>query len=146
MKRLASLCNGLDILLLDGIGALITAISVGLVLPLIQPWIGLPVGVLRALGGLALLLATFSLSRHLLGRGSGAALRVIALANLGYCSLTATLVIYYSDTTTALAYGYFIGEIVIVVVLAARELQLARQDWTRSAPPGQMDPASHNRG
>lgn len=125
MPSARSLWNSLDILLLDGVGALITAVNVGVVLPLFQPWFGLPTAILQALGAAATLLAVFSLSRYFLDQGTPTALRIIAVANLSYGCVTAVLLVLYAEVATWLSDLYFVGEIGVVTVLSGRELQLA---------------------
>lgn len=115
-----------SILLLDGLGAVVTAVSVGLILPALQPWIGLPTLALRVLGGSAVLLAAYSLSRHFTGRTSATALRRVAAANLTYCAVTAALLAWHAREVTGWGLAYFGGEIAIVVALSWRELTLAR--------------------
>ncbi len=116
------------ILLLDGIGAMLTAITVGLILPVLQAWIGLPTLTLRLLGGFAMVLAAYSLSRHFTGRTTPTALRRIASANLAYCALTAAIVAWHARDVTAWGFAYFGGEIVIIAALSWRELALARSN------------------
>ena len=115
-----------SILLLDGIGAAVTAIAVGLILPAFQPWIGLPTLTLRLLGGFALGLAAYSLSRYFTGRTTPTALRRVASANLTYCALTAALIAWHARDVTVWGYAYFGVEIAIIAALACRELALAR--------------------
>jgi hypothetical protein len=116
------------ILLLDGFGAVVTAVTVGLILPLLQPWIGLPTLILRLLGGFAMILAVYSLSRHLTGRTTPTALRRVASANLAYCALTAALVAWHARDVTVWGFAYFGVEIMIIIALSWRELSLARSD------------------
>ncbi len=123
MKRLF---GSTDLLLVDGVGALMTAIGVGLVLPALDGWFGLPIWALRGLGAVALGFATFSLGRHLTRTASAASLRQIAIANLSYCAATACLLWVHRSTVTDLAYAYFGFEIVVVVALSVWELRLAR--------------------
>lgn len=113
--------------MLDGLGALVTALCVGLLLPLAQPWVGVPVATLRWLGGLAVVIAVFSLSRHVSGPPPPWVLRVVASANLSYVALTAVLLGSSHWELEPLAYVYFGGEFAIVIVLAWRELTLANE-------------------
>ena len=124
---LRALFSSTAILLIDGIGAALTALGVGVVLPALQPWFGLPVVVLRGLGGVALGFAIFSLGRHFSKTASAASVRHIAMANLAYCVVTAALLVVYSSHVTVLACVYFIGEMLIVVALSWRELSVARR-------------------
>ncbi len=116
------------IFLLDGIGAAVTAVTVGLILPMLQTWIGLPIVTLRLLGGFAVVLAVYSLSRHFTGRTTPTALRRVAYANLAYCALTAAIVSWHARDVTAWGFVYFGGEIAIIAALSWRELALARSN------------------
>jgi len=123
----SSLWTPRAILLLDGIGAVVTAVCVGVLLPLLHSWFGVPVLELRLLGGIAVGLALFSLTTHFLGRTSASTLRFVATANLAYCVLTGGLLIWLWPAPTTLALLYFGGEIAIVATLARRELVLATE-------------------
>ncbi len=123
-----SLFRSTSLLLVDGVGALLTAVAVGLVLPALQPWLGLPVWLLRVLGAIALCFAAFSLGRHFTGTGTSASLLQIAIANLSYCVVTAAMLIVHAGSATPLAHAYFGIEIVVVVALAWRELEVARTE------------------
>lgn len=125
--RPARLLGTTSLLLVDGVGAILSAIGVGLVLPAFQPWFGIPTLVLRVLGGVALCFAAFSLGRYLTGTGTPASLRRIARANLAYAVVTAATLVAYASTVTLIAIIYFVGEMVILVVLSSHELRLARR-------------------
>lgn len=125
--KASTLFGSTSILLIDGVGALLTALGVGVVLPALQPWFGVPIGVSRVLGAIALAFAAFSLGRYLSKTAAPSSLRHIAIANLAYCAVTAAVLVVHRGSVTALAYVYFLGEILIVVLLARRELWLARQ-------------------
>lgn len=123
---LRSLVSPSSILLLDGIGAVLTAISVGLVLPALERWVGMPAHALHLLGAVALGFAIHSLGHHVTGKGSASVLRRVAFLNLSYCAVTTALLIYYSAQLRWLAWAYFLGEIAVVVALSVREASLAR--------------------
>lgn len=127
LEALRSRFTSTSILLVDGVGAAMTAIGVGLVLPALQPWFGLPAWPLRALGVVGLCFALFSLGRHFSGTASPASLRQIAIANLTYCAAGAGLLVSSRNTATLLAYLYIGFEIVVVVALSLWELRLARR-------------------
>jgi FtsH-binding integral membrane protein len=113
--------------LVDGVGALVTALVVGVVLPALGEHIGTPRPILRALALTAAVFAAYSLTcaaaqptrwpRYLRG---------IALANAGYCLVTAAVLIRFSATLHALDWIYFAGEIVVVGALVTLELRVAR--------------------
>jgi FtsH-binding integral membrane protein len=113
--------------LVDGVGALVTALLVGVVLPTLGEHIGTPRPVLRALALTAAVFAAYSLTCAATRptRWPGY-LRGIALANAGYCLVTAALLIRFSATLQALDWLYFVGEIVVVCALVTLELRVAR--------------------
>ena len=117
--------------LVDGVGALITALLVGVVLPTLGERIGTPRPVLRALALTAAVFAAYSLTCAATRptRWPGY-LRGIALANAGYCLVTAALLIRFSATLHVLDWLYFVGEIVVVLALVTLELRVARAATT----------------
>jgi FtsH-binding integral membrane protein len=121
--------------LVDGVGALVTALLVGVVLPTLGEHIGTPRPVLRALALTAAVFAAYSLTcAATRPRRWPGYLRGIALANAGYCLVTAALLIRFSATLRALDWLYFVGEIVVVWALVTLELRVARAAVT-DAPP-----------
>jgi len=117
-----------SVFLLDGIGALLTALSLGVILPLVPEWIGLAPSVLRALGGVGAIYAAYSLSRYFVGETTrGLWLRALMVANLAYCVLTATLVGLHFGSLEVLGVVYFGGEILIILALVALELRVYRR-------------------
>lgn len=112
-----------NIFLLDGVGAVATAILNGLVLPLLAEKMGLEVWVFRALGGLAFLYAIYSLSCFALVKKIQPVLILFVIVlNLAYCSLTGLILLWEPDLTI-LGRLYFVGEMAVilaVVVIEAR--------------------------
>lgn len=119
--------NPRTLFLVDGVGALVTALLVGVVLPALGEYIGMPGPVLRALALTAAVFAAYSFTCAAArpGRWPGY-LRGIALANAGYCLVTAAVLVRFRATLHALDWLYFVGEIVLVCTLAALELRVAR--------------------
>ena len=112
--------------LIDGIGAAITAILLYVVLPRFEEYIGMPQTVLNPLSIIACIYAFYSLTCHFVaGNNWRTLLKIIAIANLVYCALTATLVAIHYPQLTAFGIFYFIGEIVIISSLAAIEWRMA---------------------
>jgi hypothetical protein len=112
--------------LIDGFGAVLSAILLGLVLTSFKPWFGMPVNVLYILASLAALFALYSFSCFLLNpRNWKLFLKVIAFTNLTYCCLTLSLVYLYFADLTSLGVAYFLLEIIIIAVLSATELKIA---------------------
>lgn len=130
--------------LVDGAGALVTALTVGVVLPALGEYIGTPRPVLRALALTAAVFAAYSLTcaATLPTRWPGY-LRGIALANAGYCLVTAAVLIRFRAALHLLDWLYFVGEIVVVGTLVTLELRVARAASTDA--PAMATPASLSR-
>jgi hypothetical protein len=115
------------IFLVDGLGAVVSALSLGLVLPAFQNLIGMPKGVLYLLACLAVGLAIFSLSRFFFADHDNPIwLKLVIIGNLSYCALSAFFLVTYFQQLTYLGLTYFILEKVIVlgiVFLEARFLK-----------------------
>lgn len=132
--------------LVDGAGALVTAVLVGVVLPTLGEHIGTPRPVLRALALTAAVFAAYSLTCAATrpARWPGY-LRGIALANAGYCVVTATLLVQFTTALRALDWLYFVGEIVVMCALVTLELRVAgaaaaeAATMTTRAPLGRKD-------
>lgn len=115
-----------QLFLIDGLGALLSAFFLGVVLVRYHAYFGMPVPVLQVLAGIALVFALYSLSCHVLLKADGRPfLRAIALANLLYCALTAVLLVYHAGQLTPLGWTYFILELLIVCSLVRVELHVA---------------------
>ena len=116
--------------LMDGAGALVTALTVGVVLPAFGEYIGTPRPVLRALAITAAVFAAYSFTCAATrpARWPGY-LRGIALANAGYCLVTAAVLIRFAAALHVLDWLYFVGEIIVVGALVTLELRVARAAW-----------------
>lgn len=122
MKKISSR----KLLLIDGIGALVSALFLGVVLVILQPHIGMPVETLHLLAILAVIFAIYSFGSYFLLKGKWSYyLKIIALVNLSYCLLTLGLVIKHFQVLTALGLAYFGIEILIILILVRLELASA---------------------
>lgn len=128
---------------MDGVGALVTALLVGVVLPTLGEHIGMPRPVLRALALTAAVFAAYSLTCAATRptRWPGY-LRAIALANAGYCVVTAALLVRFRATLHVLDWLYFVGEILVMGALVTFELRVARAGATDPSPPTARAPLS----
>jgi hypothetical protein len=114
------------IFLIDGIGALVSAILLGLVLTRLEAFFGLPKNVLYVLSGIAVLLAVYSLAHAFMRTfDTSVRLKLIAVANLFYCVLTVVLLIAFYQQMTVYDLLYFVGELLIILSLAYFELKAA---------------------
>jgi len=114
--------------LIDSLGALLTALMLGLVLSSFVPVFGMPRAVLYPLSLIAVGFAVYSFFCYRrFPTNWPPFLRGIAVANLFYCCLTLGLVFYYYEQLTVLGGLYFLGEIIIVVSLAVGELKTVKK-------------------
>ncbi len=113
-----------QLFLLDGIGALVTAICLGFLLVKFESLFGMPKQVLYYLAAVACIFACYSLfCSFRLPQNWKPFLKIIAIANLIYCLTTAILVFQFQQELTMLGKLYFMGEIAIILFLVSIELK-----------------------
>jgi hypothetical protein len=113
------------ILLLDSLGALVTAVNL-LVISQFESYSGVPRDIALILLPLPILYSIFSFLSYKFGNHNWRSLlKMIAIANLFYCCLTMYVTWINFDTFKILGIIYFIVEILIIVVLATLELKIA---------------------
>ncbi len=118
--------NVKTIFLIDSMGALLSAILLGLVLPMFEDAFGMPSNVLYVLSGIASLLFVYSFTCFAIKPASAtAALKIIGVANICYCILSIALIIYFYRQLTVFGLTYFILEKIVVLFFAAVELKKA---------------------
>lgn len=135
MEHVQGLHNNLrkKVFLVDAIGA---TVSVGGLLAVYfsENIFGMPHEETRLIIGIGVLLAIYSFSCYYLNPANWRLyLRITALLNISYCSFTAFQIAENARSLTCLGYGYFIGEILIILLLSAYELYLAGKQF-----PGNM--------
>ena len=124
--------NPRKLFLIDSFGALITALLLSLVLARFEDTFGMPRKVLYILSGMAGVYCIYSfLCYWHLKNNWSPYLKIIATANLIYCGLTMVLMFYFYQSLTILGLLYFIGEIIIITILALTELDFARTQQKR---------------
>lgn len=112
--------------LIDGLGALITAFSLFIVLQYFNKYFGVPSLILTYLSVIAACLCIFSTTCFFFLKGNWARfIRGISIANLLYCILTMGLLIVHYPQLTILGTTYFLVEIVVVCGLVYIELNVA---------------------
>ncbi len=97
------------LLLIDGLGALLTA-----TLLMTLPDLGIPTATLRFLALAATVMSAYSLTCCLTWRTGPPYLRAIATANTAYCLTTLSLLVWHRATLTWLGLVYFLLEFLIV--------------------------------
>ncbi len=110
--------------LADGLGGMLSALLLGVVLARFQTTFGMPREVLYFLACLACAYAVFSLlSYWRIKTNWRPYMRGIAVANLLYCCLTIGLVIYHRQALTRLGVTYFLLEVLVILGLVVMELK-----------------------
>ncbi|TAE28111.1 MAG: hypothetical protein EAZ91_15025 [Cytophagales bacterium] len=120
--------NPKRLFLIDSLGAMLTLFGlIGILLPL-KKWFGMPRQTLLLLAVIALGLAIYSGCCLLfVKRNWRPFLKIVSVANLLYCALTAGMVITHYAQLTALGVAYFVAEIGIVCGLVYVEYQTIAQ-------------------
>lgn len=114
------------IFLIDGAGALLTAITL-VFTPVLLPGIfGLPQAQTLLLGSIAVCFAVYSLYNYVRFNPTRwkLLLRIIALANLAYCLLSLVMILYFYKQVTVIGWIYFTGEIAIIISLFLWEMNI----------------------
>jgi hypothetical protein len=121
--------NPKNLFLIDGLGALLTAFLIGIVLRIFEDAFGMPQKHLIILSILACIFAIYSMSCYFfVGKNWRTYLKIIAVANLMYCLLTAVLVMLLYQQITILGIIYFIGEILIIIGIVYTELSVSSKN------------------
>jgi hypothetical protein len=119
--------NEHTVFLWDGVGALLSALLLGLVLPAIHPLIGMPVPILSLLSALALLYAVYDFScLRWVDKHDPKWLGVVIFANLFHVIVTVIYLWIYASEIKPLGFTYFVGEILVVLVIVFYELKIVR--------------------
>lgn len=114
------------LLLIDGLGAGLTASILGIVAWQFPALFGIPPIVLKLLFSIAVIYAAYSFSSYRFARsGHASLLKIIAVANLCYCCLTIAMVAIYFSSMTIPGIAYFAVECFIIIGLAILELRSA---------------------
>ncbi len=117
-----------NLFLADGLGALLTAFMLGVILIRYESAFGMPRHVLYPLALIAGLFSIYSFTCFLrFPHNWRPYLKAIAWANLAYCGLSMGMVVFYFQKLSSLGLSYFLLEIVVVVLLAIIELKTTQR-------------------
>lgn len=115
------------VLLLDGMGGVVTALMLCVVLPAVHELVGLPRRTLIMLGLFGVVYGTYSLSCWKFVRTAWRrALAAIIAANAFYCVVTAFVVATHREAMSALGIAYFVAEILVIAALVTLEVAVLR--------------------
>lgn len=120
--------NPKNLFLIDGVGALVTAFFLGVLLVRFEWFFGIPASILYYLAILPVFYAGydfFSYQKKI--HQISPYLRGIAILNLLYCCLSLGLAFYHKETITMWGWIYILNETIIIVSLAVFELKTANK-------------------
>ena len=113
--------------LLDGFGALLSAILLGVFLVKLEKYFGIPKSSLYFLAVLPCLFAIYDFYCYFkIEKNLEQFLKRIAIVNLFYCCLSIGFAFYHYQKITHLGWAYIIIEIIIVVMIAIIELRAVK--------------------
>ncbi len=119
--------NPKELFKIDGIGAIISAFLLGIVLVQFENVFGIPKSTLYFLASLPCFFALYDLYSYLnAGTQTRTYLRIIAIINIIYCFLSIGLAIFHWEKITILGWSYILVETMIVCVLAWIELKVSK--------------------
>jgi hypothetical protein len=119
------------VFLIDAVGALISVLLLGVILPAFETIVGMPYRVLYLLAGLAGVLFLLSTICFVFaGRKWKLFLVLVALGNIFYCFLTGAAIVWFQSDLTNIGLVYFIAEIAVILSLASLELVYAFRKTT----------------
>jgi len=113
---------------MDGIGAILSAFLLGVVLVRFESIFGIPYSTLYLLASIPIFFAIYDfLSYRMDHVKTDRFLMGIAVMNLLYCCLSIGFAIYHKHTITGLGWTYIIVEVLIITALAIFEIRIARK-------------------
>lgn len=112
--------------IIDGLGALLSAFLLGVVLVQYESLFGMPQKTLYFLAFIPCLFAIYDLCCYLMVKKNTLLfLKGIAIANLLYCCLSVGFVVHHYGQLTKLGFAYFILELIVVLALVGIQLKIA---------------------
>ncbi len=119
--------NPRRLFVVDGIGAILSAFLLGVVLLRLEHLFGIPASALYVLASLPIVFALFDFyCYHFVQKRFAHYFNILAIVNLGYCCLSIGFAAYHSDAITSLGWLYILIEILIVIYVARIELKVAK--------------------
>lgn len=117
--------NPRKLFLVDGLGAMLSAFLLGVVLVALEDVFGIPRSTLYILALLPCFFAVYDAYCYQKKEEDlGPFLKGIAIMNISYCVLSIGLAIYHYQSITYFGWAYLVIEILIVMALARLELRV----------------------
>lgn len=119
--------NPKNIFLLDSFGALLTTLLIYFVLRNFNDFFGLSKDVFECLSLIAFLFFIYSISCYFLVKQNWKSfLKIISIANILYCILTLSIVLYNYETISIYGIAYFLAEIAVIIGLVYFEMKFIK--------------------
>ncbi len=118
--------NPKQLLIIDGLGALVSALTLGFILPQFESLFGIPEKLLHLLAIPPVVFFFIDMYGFISPPAKmKQLLKFIASANLAYCLLSLTLASTHYEKITLWGWGYLLIEVLVVVGLALLEFRVA---------------------
>lgn len=115
-----------NLFILDGLGALVSAFLLGIVLVHYEATFGIPLGTLYLLALVPCVFMVYDIVCYFfIKENVSRYLKIIACLNISYCGLSLVLVFLHSEQVLLLGWTYIIAEILIILLLAKWEWNMA---------------------
>ncbi len=116
------------IFMADGLGALLTALTLGIVFPLFNDSLGVPDFVLFCLFSMASTFAIYSWSCYFLNlKYMRPLLAIIIAGNSTYCLFTVFVLYFLWPNLSAASVSYFVFEVIVILLLVIAEIKILSQ-------------------
>lgn len=117
--------NPIQLFIIDGLGALLSAFLLGIVLVHFESFFGIPKSALYILATLPCFFAIYDFYCYYRVKNKiGVYLKIIAIINLTYCVISLSFAFYHAQEITIFGWAYILGEIAIVAALALIEFKV----------------------
>jgi hypothetical protein len=117
-----------NIFLIDGLGAILSAFMLSVVLTYFESLFGMPHEVLKPLAVVACIFSMYSLTCHFNAFSNWQPLlKLIAISNTIFCLVSIGFVVYYFEKLTSIGICYFVLEVIVVGMLVFTEFRIALQ-------------------
>jgi len=127
-KQIANNINSKKLFLTDGLGAILSAFSLGVVLVKLENFFGIPPSTLYVLAFFPCLFAVYDWHCYQKAdENMGVFLKGIAVMNLLYCCLSIAFAFYHYQVITHFGWLYIVLEIMIILTLVYIEFKVAQR-------------------
>ena len=125
-----------NLFILDGLGALVSAFLLGIVLVQCEATFGIPRETLYLLAIVPCVFMVYDMICYFFVKENiSRYLKIIACLNIAYCGLSLVLVFQHSEQVLLLGWMYIIAEILIILLLAKWEWNISNSTNPAAGPP-----------